>query len=187
MGCLSKLKREVDQLWPARSYSRGRLYNILRNPIYIGKVRHKAEVYEGLHEAIIAQDQFDRLQEQMQLRSVIKRGTHHSSGPSTFLIGKVFDETGDRLTPSKTRKNGRTIRYYYSNRLTITGADPTGWRLRADMLEEALGDLVKQHLTKTLQRMQIVPLLKPHEVAAALQRATEILSAEDKPYWSIEV
>ena len=120
-------------------------------------------------------------------RPVIKRGTHHSRGPSAFLVGKVFDETGDRLTPSKTRKNGRSIRYYYSNRLTITGADPTGWRLRADMLEEALGDLVKQHLTKTLQRMQIVPLLKPHEVAAALQRATEILSAEDKPYWSIEV
>ena len=169
VGCLSKLKREVDQLWPNRSYSRGRLHNILRNPIYIGKVRHKSDVYEGLHEAIIAQDQFDRVQQQMQLKSVIKRGTHHSRGPSAFLVGKVFDETGDRLTPSKTRKNGRSIRYYYSNRLTITGADPTGWRLRADMLEEALSDMVKQQLTETLQRMQIAPLMKPHEVATALQ------------------
>ena len=169
VGCLSKLKREVDQLWPNRSYSRGRLHNILRNPIYIGKVRHKSDVYEGLHEAIIAQDQFDRVQQQMQLKSVIKRGTHHSRGPSAFLVGKVFDETGDRLTPSKTRKNGRSIRYYYSNRLTITGADPTGWRLRADMLEEALQDMVKQRLGKTLQRMQIAPLMKPHEVATALQ------------------
>jgi hypothetical protein len=85
------------------------------------------------------------------------------------LVGKVFDETGDRLTPSKTRKNGRTTRYYYSNRLTITGADPTGWRLRADMLEEALSDMVKQQLTQTLQRMQIAPLMKPHEVATALE------------------
>ncbi len=79
----------------------------------------------------------------MMHKSVIKRGTHHSSGTSAYLVGKVFDETGDRLTPSKTRKNGRSIRYYYSNRLTITGADPTGWRLRADMLEEALHDVVK--------------------------------------------
>jgi len=177
VGCLSKLKREVDQLWPTRSYSRGRLYNILRNPIYIGKVRHKVEIYEGLHEAIIAQDQFDHVQEQMQLRSVIKRGTHHSRGPSAFLVGKVFDETGDRLTPSKTRKNGRTTRYYYSNRLTITGADPTGWRLRADMLEETLHDIVKLHLKQALQKMQIAPLIKSHELIAAIE-ALKALSIE---------
>ena len=35
--------------------------------------------------------------------------------------------------------------------------------------------------------MQITPLMKPHEVAAALQGTTEILRAEDKPYWIIEV
>ena len=37
------------------------------------------------------------------------------------------------------------------------------------MLEEALSDMVKQQLTETLQRMQIAPLMKPHEVATALQ------------------
>ena len=177
LGCLSKLKREVDQLWPNRSYSRGRLHNILRNPIYIGKVRHKSDVYDGLHEAIIAQEQFDRVQQQMQLKSVIKRGTHHSRGPSAFLIGKVFDETGDRLTPSKTRKNGCSIRYYYSNRLITKGADPTGWRLRADMMEEALQDMVKQRLGRRLHRMQIAPLMKPHDVNRAIQ-ALERLSID---------
>ena len=35
------------------SFSRVALYTILRNPIYIGKVRHKEELHEGLHEAII--------------------------------------------------------------------------------------------------------------------------------------
>src|SRR5690606_32621525 len=33
--------------------SRGALYNILRNPIYIGKVRHKDDLHDGLHEAVI--------------------------------------------------------------------------------------------------------------------------------------
>ncbi|MDA8883715.1 hypothetical protein N9H99_03075, partial [Planktomarina temperata] len=121
------------------------------------------------HEAIIAQEQFDRVQQQMQLKSVIKRGTHHSRGPSAFLIGKVFDETGDRLTPSKTRKNGCSIRYYYSNRLITKGADPTGWRLRADMMEEALQDMVKQRLGRRLHRMQIAPLIKLHDVNRAIQ------------------
>ena len=45
------------------------------------------------------------------------------------------------------------------------------------MLEEALSDMVKQQLTQTLQRMQIAPLMKPHEVATAL-RALEQLSME---------
>ena len=83
----------------------------------------------------------------MKLKSVIKRGTHHSREPSAFWVGKVFVETGDRLTPSKTRKNGRSIWYYYSNRLITKSADPKGWRLRADMMEEALSDMVKQQLT----------------------------------------
>ena len=173
VGCLSKLKREVDQLWPARSYSRGRLHNILRNPIYIGKVRHKLDVYEGLHKAIIEHNQFERVQEQMMHKSVIKRGTHHSSGTSAYLVGKVFDETGDRLTPSKTRKNGRVIRYYYSNRLISKGADPAAWRLRADMLEEALHDLSKRQLKQALQKMQIAPLMRPHDIP----RVLEVLNA----------
>ena len=133
LQCLSKVKRAVDTLWPERNWSRGRIHNILINPIYIGKIRHKSEVYEGLHEAIIEQDQFDRVQEQLQAKSVIKRGKHPSRGPSAFLVGKVYDKTGDRLTPSRSKKSsGRVIRYYYSNRLISGGADPTGWRLRAD-------------------------------------------------------
>ena len=73
LGCLNKLKQAVDQLWPNRIYSRGRLHNILINPIYIGKVRHKTEVYDGLHEAIITEAQFERVQEQLKVRSIIKK------------------------------------------------------------------------------------------------------------------
>ena len=119
LGCISKVKRSVDTLWLERNWSRGRIHNILINPIYMGKIKHKTEVYEGLHEAIIEQVQFDRVQAQLQAKSVIKRGKHPSRGPSAYLVGKVFDETGDRLTPSKSL--GRV--YYYSNRLISGGAD----------------------------------------------------------------
>ena len=71
LGCLSKVKRAIDTLWPDRNWSRGRIHNILINPIYIGKIKHKTEVYEGLHDAIIEQDQFDRVQAQLQKLSLI--------------------------------------------------------------------------------------------------------------------
>jgi DNA invertase Pin-like site-specific DNA recombinase len=168
LGCLSKVKRSVDTLWPERNWSRGRIHNILINPIYIGKIKHKTEVYEGLHEAIIDRDQFDRVQAQLQAKSVIKRGKHPSRGPSAYLIGKVFDETGDRLTPSKSKKSsGRVIRYYYSNRLISGGADPTGWRLRADMLEQLLSEIVGTRLSEALSQFRLAPQIKPHELVTA--------------------
>ena len=171
LGCLSKVKRAVDTLWPERNWSRGRIHNILINPIYIGKIKHKTEVYEGLHEAIIEQDQFDRVQGQRQKRSVIKRGKHPSRGPSAFLVGKVYDETGDRLTPSRSKKSSaRVIRYYYSNRLISGGADPTGWRLRADMLEQLLSEIVATRLTEALTQFRLAPQIKPHALVEAKNR-----------------
>ena len=176
LGCLSKVKRSVDTLWPERNWSRGRIHNILINPIYIGKIKHKTAVYKGLHRAIINQDQFDRVQEQLQAKSVIKRGKHPSRGPSAYLVGKVYDETGDRLTPSKSKKSsGRVIRYYYSNRLISGGADPTGWRLRADMLEGMLSEIVGTRLSEALTQFRLAPEMKPHE----LNDATDRLAAVD--------
>ena len=166
----------AEGLWPDRNWSRGRIHNILINPIYIGKIKHKTEVYEELHEAIIEQDQFDRVQVQLQKRSVIKRGKHASRGRSAYLVGKVFDETGDRLTPSKSKKSsGRVIRYYYSNRLISGGADPTGWRLRADMLEQLLSEIVGTRLSEALSQFRLAPQIKPHE----LNDATDRLAALD--------
>jgi len=175
LGCLSKVKRSVDTLWPERNWSRGRIHNILINPIYIGKIKHKTEIYEGLHEAIIDRDQFDRVQAQLQKRSVIKRGKHPSRGPSAYLVGKVFDETGDRLTPSKSKKSsGRVIRYYYSNRLISGGADPKGWRLRADMLEQLLSEIVKTRLSEALSQFRLAPEMKPHELNDTKERLEQL-------------
>ena len=175
LGCLSKVKRSVDKLWPEKNWSRGRIHNILINPIYIGKIKHKTEVYEGLHDAIIEHDQFDRVQEQLQKRSVIKRGKHPSRGPSAFLVGKVYDETGDRLTPSRSKKSsGRVIRYYYSNRLISGGADPTGWRLRADMLEGLLSDIIQTRLRESLTQFRLAPQIKPHALVEAKNRLEQL-------------
>jgi DNA invertase Pin-like site-specific DNA recombinase len=175
LGCLSKVKRATDTLWPDRNWSRGRIHNILINPIYIGKIKHKTEIYEGLHEAIVDRKQFDRVQEQLQKRSVIKRGKHPSRGPSAYLVGKIYDETGDRLTPSRSKKSsGRVIRYYYSNRLISGGTDPTGWRLRADMLEGLLSEIVGQRLTEALNQFRLAPQMKPHALVEPKNRLEQL-------------
>lgn len=62
----------------------------------------------------------------------------------------MFDETGDRLTPSHSRKKGRRLRYYISGRLVSAprGAHPEAWRLPAEQLERLVADLVRQHFAR---------------------------------------
>ena len=42
--------------------SRGHLYKILSNPIYVGRLTHKGQVHEGLHDPIVDQEIWDRVQ-----------------------------------------------------------------------------------------------------------------------------
>ena len=64
-----------------------------------------------------------------------------------MLAGLVFDETGDRLTPTHATKNGRRYHYYVSTRLIEKDAnDQDGWRLPAHKLEQAVRDCLLDFL-----------------------------------------
>ena len=41
--------------------SRGHLYKILSNPIYLGRLSHKDQVHEGLHDPIVDHETWDRV------------------------------------------------------------------------------------------------------------------------------
>src|SRR5271167_487247 len=41
--------------------SRGHLYKILSNPIYVGRLTHKGQVHEGLHDPIVDHEAWDRV------------------------------------------------------------------------------------------------------------------------------
>lgn len=129
--------------------TRGQVHHILTNPIYIGKIRHKTLIYDGQHEAIVNPELWQRVQEKLQEASTRHRGGGQSASNAP-LKGKLFDETGDHLTPTHTKKNGQIIRYYISNRL-IHARDPTGWRLPAAEIEGAIVTAAKHHLQEKLQ------------------------------------
>ena len=46
--------------------SRGHLYWILSNPIYVGRLRHKGQIHDGLHPAIIHLETWDRVQQKLE-------------------------------------------------------------------------------------------------------------------------
>lgn len=89
-----------------------------------------------------------------------KRNKGTRATASSPLLGKLFDDTGDRLVPSHCNKKDRRYRYYVSSRLIKptpkdrgTGPeDPIradGWRLPAAGLETELSKAINRHLTNT--------------------------------------
>ena len=131
-------------------FSRGQIHKLLTNPIYRGQIRHKEKTWPGLHDAIVDQDLWDRVQTGLQHASARRRGQSASSqvaeANAAPLLGKLRDETGDRLTPSHTQRHGRRLRYYVSNRLISGGRDPEAWRLPAPALEHAVSTVIMNHL-----------------------------------------
>lgn len=85
----------------------------------------------------------------LQSGAAVTRGSRQKATRSP-LAGKLFDETGDRLAPSHSRKNGKRLRYYISRRLAKDRGrkHPDAWRLPADQVEGLLADLIGQHLTR---------------------------------------
>jgi hypothetical protein len=135
-GLVSKSRKRADGARvPGTSFSRGALYHLLANPIYLGKIRHKEEVYDGLHDAIIEEDVWNKVQNKLASQRVIRR-TRNNIPNASPLAGKVFDQTGEPLTPSHANKDGKRYRYYISKGLNPERG--AAWRLSASALEEAV-------------------------------------------------
>lgn len=114
------------------------LYKLLVNPIYMGKARHKGEIYEGEHEALIDVELFEAVRKQLALGAPIPKGTTMHSD-THFLTGILFDDTGDRMSPTHGKANGRRYRYYVSSRVRKSeDAVPDSWRIPALEIEKVI-------------------------------------------------
>ncbi len=128
-------------------FFRGALYELLSNPIYLGEIRHKGVRHPGLHEPIVERELWDATQ--LLLRS---RGVRHTprarKSAASPLTGRLFDESGQSLTPSHAVKGQRRYRYYVSRNLIKGTADLTarGWRLPAPEIEQTVATAVSQML-----------------------------------------
>lgn len=149
LGLRSRRRRLPDgSISGGGVFDRGHIHHILTNPIYAGRIRHRREVYDGQHTGIIDPERWDAIQRQLQDAAAGPRGKA-SAARKSVLCGKLFDETGDRLTPSHSKtRSGTRLRYYVSNRLVVKSAQPHqgAWRLPADDLERRVADLVRSRL-----------------------------------------
>ena len=147
LNCVRQLKHCLDGLgWvtPIRvtkrsdamggkAFTRGHLYRILSNPIYIGRVSHHDQTFEGQHPAILDEALWQAVRQRLQENRQGQRICASATQPS-LLAGLLFDENGQRMTASHAQKGSRLYRYYVSEQ-------PDGTlRLPAVELERAVLD-----------------------------------------------
>ncbi len=192
LGCVRRLKEYLDRrdirskvrtaangaVSGGQRFSRGALYAMLSNPIYIGEIRHKGARHLGQHEAIIDREVWEALQAQLRSNAPDRRERVGKSDPSP-LAGKLFDEAGERLTPSHAVKRGRRYRYYVSRAFFDGMAEQAerGWRLPAQEIERAvataaIGILQDPGAIAGALREAGVPV---GDVSPALARAAELI------------
>jgi DNA invertase Pin-like site-specific DNA recombinase len=125
-----------------RSFSRGALYALLANPIYMGEIRHKKVRHPGQHEAVVDRETWEKVQRRLRDQTA-RDGTPKIKAARNTLTGKLFDENGEPLysTGAKGRHGGR-YRYYVSRELVRRGGSSVGkdksWRLAALELEQSV-------------------------------------------------
>ena len=96
-------------------FTRGSLAHLLRNRFYVGEVTFKGEVLTGEQPAIVNRDLFDAVQ----ARLTAQVNSHHAMRMKSeaLLMGRIFDDRGNRMSPSHARKGGFKYRYYLSSAL----------------------------------------------------------------------
>jgi Recombinase zinc beta ribbon domain/Recombinase len=107
-----------------RPFTKPRLYELLRNVVYVGQVRYKQEVHQGEHAAIVDPVLWQQVQDLLSAHgSGAGRGRRCSSAA---LLGGLLrcQPCGCAMTPAQAaRKGGKRYRYY-----VCTAAQRRGWR-----------------------------------------------------------
>src|SRR5665213_528918 len=130
--------------------TRGPLAHLLRNRFYIGEVAFKNDILPGEQPAILDRKKFEAVQ-----RKLDEQRTNHTitrASSESLLMGRIFDDRGNRMTPSYASKKGQRYRYYLSSVLSQGRAGHAGSvrRIPAPEVEALVIDAVRKRLKESI-------------------------------------
>lgn len=181
LGSVTKLKDELDARgWKSplrggkrpggRPFSRGNLRNLLTNPSYVGRVRHKGKVYEGLHPGIVDEAVWQAVQAKV-VHDTQEHSVRSTAAHPSLLAGLLIDERGRRLQSGQTSKGGKRYRYYL-RRVERAESDAGAVRVSASEVEEVvLAEL--QALLRDADSLTSLPGLEV-EASTVLAKAADL-------------
>ena len=134
-----------------KPFSRGAVYALLRNPVYIGETRHKGERHAGRHPAIVDRELWDEVQRRLDANGGGARAGQRREARRP-LDGTLHDGAGRAMRSTwsartKAAGSGRVSRrYWYYVSQASTGVDVRPARLPADEMERFVVEQVVARL-----------------------------------------
>ena len=162
-------------------FSRGALFHLLRNRIYIGMIVHKDQAHPGAHAAIIDQATFDAVQGQLD-DNARRHNARREKVASMPLTGRIFDADGNPMSPTFSHgKGGRLYRYYVSAPLQQGAEVPANVprRVPASKLEELIADTLVRILDSCPRPLSLVKRVEVHSDAVHLLLPRHLLTRVD--------
>lgn len=92
-------------------FNRGAIYHLLQNPTYIGKIRHKEKVHEGLQDPIIDMETWRKVQDLITQNRHNHRIKKNAKAPS-LLTDILYHEDGTQFRPRQSKYEGKRLHYY---------------------------------------------------------------------------
>ena len=128
------------------SFTYGPLAYLLKNRTYLGETGHKGSWFPGEHEPIVDRDTFEQVQNLLKTNSVRRVGRREQTG--ALLTGLLFDDRGNRMSPSFSVKGG--VRYpFYVSSAVLKGRNSAAGsvaRISAIELEAVVSKALLQHI-----------------------------------------
>src|SRR5829696_4978847 len=149
------------------SFTKGALAFLLKNRVYVGEIVHKSKHYPGEHPPILDKPLFEAVQHI--LTSQAQSRQHASVNTQSLLTGKIFDDRGNRMTPSSAKKGAVRYRYYVSAVLTQGRKRESGSvaRVSAPEIEAAVMRVLRE-----------LPARVPETAVAGEDNGTELPASE---------
>ena len=139
-GILTKRRPIACGIAGGIPFTYGPLAYLLRNRTYVGETGHNGHWFSGEHEPIIARGIFDEVQNLLKTNSAGRRGRRQKNG--ALLTGLLFDDRGNRMSPSYTTKNGARYPFYVSSAL-LRGRKLLAGSIRRASASEVEGKVVR--------------------------------------------
>jgi site-specific DNA recombinase len=127
-------------------FTYGPLAYFLKNRVYLGETGQAGKWFKGEHAAIIDRTTFDRVQQRLKDSSNGRKAKRSDSG--ALLTGKLYDDRGNRMSPSFSTKNGVRYRFYISSALLRGRKDAAGsiTRIAAQEIEAIVEACVRERI-----------------------------------------
>ena len=124
----------------------GSLAHLLKNRFYIGEVVYRGAIHRGEHEPILDRGLFEAVQAKLAANTVTRQV--RLKGSPAILTGRIFDDRGNRMSPTHSNKLGVRYRYYVSHAILQRQKAEAGsvTRVPAAEIETLVLDGVRKHL-----------------------------------------